>query len=88
MKKNFFITGGTGSFSRNFIKFILKKKGAKKIVIYSRDEFKQMQLKEIPEIKKNLNIFRFFIFFIKNASIFRSYFYNFKSIFIFKINTG
>ena len=39
----------------------MKKKGAKKIVIYSRDEFKQMQLKEIPEIKKNLNIFRFFI---------------------------
>ena len=61
MKKNFFITGGTGSFSRNFIKFILKKKAAKKIVIYSRDEFKQMQLREIPEIKNNLDIFRFFI---------------------------
>ena len=37
------------------------KKKAAKIVIYSRDEFKQMQLKEIPEIKNNLEIFRFFI---------------------------
>ena len=31
-EKNFFITGGTGSFSRNFIKFILKKKQLKELL--------------------------------------------------------
>lgn len=39
--KNILITGGTGSFGKNFTKFLLKKKNVNKIVIYSRDEYKQ-----------------------------------------------
>lgn len=35
------ITGGTGSFGRNFAKFLLKDKEIKKVIIFSRDEFKQ-----------------------------------------------
>ena len=60
MKKTYFITGGTGSFSKRFIEILLKKKIAKKIIIFSRDEFKQSELKNLELIKKNLKIFRFF----------------------------
>ena len=58
-KKNFFITGGTGSFSKKFIQLLLKKKVANKIIIYSRDEYKQFLLQQDPLIKKNFPIFRF-----------------------------
>jgi UDP-N-acetylglucosamine 4,6-dehydratase len=61
MKKTYFITGGTGSFSKKFIKILLKKKIAKKIIIFSRDEFKQSELKNLELIQKNLKILRFFI---------------------------
>lgn len=62
MKKNsYFITGGTGSFSKKFIEYLIKNKLAKKIVVFSRDEYKQMLLKDIKFIKENISIFRFFI---------------------------
>ena len=61
MKKTFFISGGTGSFGTAFIKYLVKKKLAKKIIIFSRDEFKQSVFKEYDFVKKNENIFRFFI---------------------------
>ena len=61
MKKNYFITGGTGSFALKYVDYLLKKNLAKKIVIFSRDEFKQHQMKNLPIIKKNLSRFRFFI---------------------------
>ena len=46
------ITGGTGSFGKQFIKGILRKyPDVKKIIIYSRDELKQFELKKLyPEI--------------------------------------
>ena len=52
MKKIYFITGGTGSFAKNLIKYLLSNKLSKKIIIYSRDEYKQLQLKEDNLIKK------------------------------------
>ena len=39
--KSILITGGTGSFGKSFTKYLLKNKKIKKIIIYSRDEFKQ-----------------------------------------------
>ena len=39
------ITGGTGSFGKNLVFFLLKKSKAKKILIFSRDELKQHNLK-------------------------------------------
>ena len=42
--KNILVTGGTGSFGKAFIKKILKLYNPKKIVIFSRDEFKQYQM--------------------------------------------
>ena len=68
MKKTFFITGGTGSLSKNLIEYLIKKKLAKKIILFSRDEFKQSKLIELPYIKKNLEIFRFFIGDIRDRS--------------------
>lgn len=62
------ITGGTGSFGRVFCQEILNKyPKIKKIVILSRDEFKQYEMRtEIP--KKFLNKFRFFIGDIRDKS--------------------
>lgn len=59
--KSILITGGTGSFGKEFTKYVLKKwPGIKRLVIYSRDEQKQFQMAfEYPETKYP-NI-RFFI---------------------------
>lgn len=46
-KKNILITGGTGSFGKNFIKYLLKNYKPKKIIIYSRDEMKQFEMSQI-----------------------------------------
>ena len=56
MKKNYFITGGTGSFGQKFIEVLIKKKLAKKIIVFSRDEFKQLKLKEKEFVKKSKDI--------------------------------
>ena len=60
-KKTYFITGGTGSFAKKFIKNLLIKKLAKKIIIFSRDEYKQFVMKEDDLIKKNELKIRFLI---------------------------
>ena len=39
--KTILITGGTGSFGKWFTKYVLTHYHPKKIIIYSRDEFKQ-----------------------------------------------
>ena len=45
--KSILVTGGTGSFGKNFVRHILKNfKGIKKIIIFSRDEYKQHVLKQ------------------------------------------
>lgn len=62
MKKlTYFLTGGTGSFSKKMIQFLLKKKLAKKIIIFSRDEHKQIILKNTKLAQQNLKNLRFFI---------------------------
>ncbi len=61
MKKNYFISGGTGSFAKKFAYLLIKKNIAKKIIIFSRDEYKQLLMKELPFVKKNINKFRFYI---------------------------
>ncbi|MFN3265024.1 MAG: UDP-N-acetylglucosamine 4,6-dehydratase (inverting), partial [Aquificaceae bacterium] len=48
--KTILITGGTGSFGRAFIRYVLRHHRPKKIIVFSRDEFKQWQMsKEFPE---------------------------------------
>ena len=59
--KSILITGGTGSFGKNFILHLLKKKFPfLRIIIFSRDEFKQDQLQKELGLKKNHNL-RFFL---------------------------
>jgi UDP-N-acetylglucosamine 4,6-dehydratase len=41
------ITGGTGSFGRKFIGFILSNFTPKKVIVYSRDELKQFEMKQV-----------------------------------------
>jgi UDP-N-acetylglucosamine 4,6-dehydratase/5-epimerase len=51
--KNLLITGGTGFFGKSFIKYCLKKKiNFKKIIIFSRDEYKQYEMQKIYNPKK------------------------------------
>ena len=45
--KNVLLTGGTGSFGRAYIKFLLSKYKVNKLVIFSRDELKQSELRNI-----------------------------------------
>ena len=48
LNKTVLITGGTGSFGKRCLKFILSNyKNVKKIIIFSRDEVKQFDLKQI-----------------------------------------
>ena len=55
--KSILITGGTGSFGNAFCSNIIKKyKNIKKIVIFSRDEFKQYNMQKFPQ-----KSFRFYL---------------------------
>ena len=47
--KDIFITGGTGSFGKCFIKTILERYTPRRIVVYSRDEFKQFEMQQSGE---------------------------------------
>jgi len=51
--KSILITGGTGSFGKAYVKFLLKKyKKIKRLVIFSRDELKQAEMCETFSDKK------------------------------------
>ena len=45
--KNILITGGTGSFGKCYVKTILERYNPSRIVIYSRDEFKQFEMSQV-----------------------------------------
>ena len=48
------ITGGTGSFGRAFVKHLISSKKFKRIVIFSRDEWKQSEMqKEFHSLNMN-----------------------------------
>ena len=57
--KTILITGGTGSFGNAFTEYVLTHYDPKKIIIYSRDEFKQFHMAN--KFKKYEDNFRFFI---------------------------
>jgi UDP-N-acetylglucosamine 4,6-dehydratase/5-epimerase len=46
---NVLITGGTGTLGKELTRQLLRRDGVQRIVIYSRDEFKQHTMKAIPE---------------------------------------
>lgn len=57
--KTILITGGTGSFGKAFTRYVLNNYDPKKIIIYSRDEFKQWVMSN--EFKDHASKLRFFI---------------------------
>jgi UDP-N-acetylglucosamine 4,6-dehydratase (inverting) len=61
--KSILVTGGTGSFGKAFCRYVLNHYDPKKIIIYSRDEFKQfvMQNDFKAEFGEKANKLRFFI---------------------------
>ena len=63
--KSILITGGTGSFGEKCIGVLLKEYKPKKVVVFSRDELKQYELKKYDEAKFPI---RFFIGDIRDKS--------------------
>jgi UDP-N-acetylglucosamine 4,6-dehydratase (inverting) len=64
--KSILITGATGSFGQQFIKVVLKKyKKIKRLIIFSRDEFKQYILQKEYNQKK-YSFLRFFLGDVRN----------------------
>jgi len=55
--KTILITGGTGSFGKQFVRTLLQRYSPKKIIIYSRDELKQFEMAQ----KYNNSCMRYFI---------------------------
>ena len=55
--KSILITGGTGSFGKQFVKTLLSRYQPRKIIIYSRDELKQYEMAQ----EFNSSVMRYFI---------------------------
>ncbi|MCH5261525.1 MAG: UDP-N-acetylglucosamine 4,6-dehydratase (inverting) [Lachnospiraceae bacterium] len=64
--KTILVTGGTGSFGKCFTKYVLTHYQPKKIIIYSRDEFKQWLMAD--EFKEYEDKLRFFIGDVRDLS--------------------
>ena len=59
--KTILITGGTGSFGKKFLEMILERYNPHRIIIYSRDEYKQSLMKSEYSKKYDMSKVRFFI---------------------------
>ena len=55
------ITGGTGSFGHQFVSYVLEKYEPKKVIIYSRDEYKQFIMDNQYKSHRQCEKLRFFI---------------------------
>jgi UDP-N-acetylglucosamine 4,6-dehydratase/5-epimerase len=58
--KTILITGGTGSFGKSFARYLLEQDLAAKVIIFSRDEWKQWQMQENDPIFRSPKV-RFFL---------------------------
>ncbi|MCW8916147.1 MAG: UDP-N-acetylglucosamine 4,6-dehydratase (inverting) [Magnetovibrio sp.] len=58
--KSILITGGTGSFGKKMVRHILKAGQAKRVIVFSRDELKQYEMGNAPDIQGRKEM-RFFI---------------------------
>lgn len=59
--KAIFVTGGTGSFGKKFIKTIFERYNPSKVIVYSRDELKQFEMQESASFKPYDEKIRYFI---------------------------
>ncbi len=65
--KTILVTGGTGSFGKAFARILLEEAEPKKLIIYSRDEFKQFQMQNEFASLDTENRLRFFIGDVRDA---------------------
>ena len=57
-EKTLLITGGTGSFGKKFTEYVLTNYSPKKVIIFSRDEYKQFEMQKLfPESKYPIRYF-------------------------------
>lgn len=66
-EKTILVTGGTGSFGRVFIKKLLQEHRCKKVIVFSRDEWKQWEMQENDPLFRSPNI-RYFLGDVRDAS--------------------
>lgn len=59
--KTILITGGTGSFGKKFLKMVFDRYNPKKVIIYSRDEYKQSVIQSDYKDQVDMSKVRFFI---------------------------
>ncbi len=59
--KTILVTGGTGSFGKKFLEMVFEQYNPKKVIIYSRDEYKQSVVKSAYADKVDMSKVRFFI---------------------------
>ena len=64
--KTILVTGGTGSFGHHFVDYVFKHYSPKKVIIYSRDEFKQFIMEN--DYKAHRDKLRFFIGDVRDES--------------------
>jgi UDP-N-acetylglucosamine 4,6-dehydratase/5-epimerase len=64
--KSVLVTGGTGSFGRRFIDTLLQRSRARRVIVFSRDEYKQYEMQQLlgPETAPRM---RFFIGDVRDA---------------------
>lgn len=55
--KTVLVTGGTGSFGKKFVSTILKKYAPKKVIVFSRDELKQVEMARDYQDEERLRFF-------------------------------
>ena len=55
--KSFLITGGTGTFGKEALKYLIQQKGVKKIVLFARDEHKFHDLERFQKLPNNVRLF-------------------------------
>lgn len=67
-KKVIMITGGTGSFGNQFVEYILNNYNPRKVIIYSRDEYKQFIMNNRYKQHPLYNKLRFFIGDVRDES--------------------
>ena len=58
--KSILVTGGTGSFGKSFLRYVIRNFQPKRLIVYSRDELKQFDMQIHPDFKDHPAL-RFFL---------------------------
>jgi len=68
-QKSVLITGGTGSFGRKFVELLLKEHRPKRLIVYSRDELKQDEMRRIfpDDLLRDSTPMRYFVGDVRDA---------------------